>query len=126
MKILIVEDSNTLRYMFVNMLRDMGYKKLTAVASAEEALPLLTNDKFDLVFLDWNLPKMSGFDLLRYVRASPPIAGLNIVMVTTVHERSNIIKALQVGLQGYLLKPLQKNLILEKLKEIEGKLATSN
>jgi two-component system, chemotaxis family, chemotaxis protein CheY len=124
MKILLVEDSNTLRYMFVKMLRDLGYKDLTAVASAEEAMPVLSNDKFDLAFFDWNLPKMSGFDLLRYVRASPPIAGLNVVMVTTVHERSNIIKALQVGLQGYLLKPLQKDTLLEKIKEIEGKLAT--
>lgn len=123
MKILIVEDSNTLRYMFVKMVRELGYKDITAVGSAEEAMPLLSNEKFDLVFLDWNLPKMSGFDLLRYIRASPPIAASNVIMVTTVHERNNIIKALQVGLQGYMLKPIQKDLLLEKIKEIEGKLA---
>lgn len=122
MKILIVEDSNSLRYMFVKMLRDLNYKDLTAVGSAEEAMPLLSNEKFDLAFLDWNLPKMSGFDLLRYIRAAPPIAGLNVVMVTTVHEKSNIVRALQVGLQGYLLKPVQKDIVLQKLKEIEGKL----
>jgi two-component system chemotaxis response regulator CheY len=122
MRILVVEDSSTLRFMLVKMLRELGYTNLSAVGSAEEAMPMLSNDKYDLVLLDWNLPQMSGIDLLRYVRASPPIAKTSVIMVTTVHERNNILKALQVGLQGYMLKPIQKNIVAEKLKEIEEKL----
>ncbi len=123
MKILVVEDSNTLRYIIVKMLRDNGYKDVVAVGSAEEALPLLGKEKFDLLLLDWNLPQMSGFDLLRHIRATPPIAALNVVMVTTIHERQNILQALKVGLQGYILKPVKQEVLLGKVKEIEGKLA---
>lgn len=123
MKILIVEDSNTLRFMMIKMLKELGYKDLLAVATAEEALPIISNQKIDLVFLDWNLPRMSGYDLLRHIRSTPAIAALNIVMVTTMHERKNILQALKVGVQGYILKPVTKEVLLEKIKEIEGKAA---
>jgi len=122
MKILVVEDSNTLRYVMTKMLKEFGYKDFHAVESAEEALSLFKENQYDLMLLDWNLPKMSGFDLLKQLRADEKYNDLNIVMVTTMHERKKILKALQVGLQGYILKPLDAKIILEKLKEIESKL----
>lgn len=122
MKILVVEDSNTLRYIMTKMLKEFGYKDFHAVENAEEALRLIQKNEYNLMFLDWNLPKMSGFDLLRQLRANEQYNELNIVMVTTIHERAKILKALKVGLQGYILKPLDSKVVLEKLKEIESKL----
>jgi two-component system, chemotaxis family, chemotaxis protein CheY len=123
LQILIVDDSATLRYIVVKMIRELGYSTPLAVGSAEEALPVLSNQKIDLLLLDWNLPQMSGLDLLRHIRATSAMAGLNVVMVTTMHERKNILEALKVGLQGYLLKPINKDALSNKIKEIEGKLA---
>ena len=71
MKIMVVEDSNTLRYIIVKLLKEFGYKDFAAVDSAEEALGLLANQSYDLILLDWNLPKMSGFDFLKLIRTKP-------------------------------------------------------
>lgn len=122
MKIMIVEDSNTLRYIIVKLLKEHGYKNFSAVESAEEAMGLLATQPYDLILLDWNLPKMSGIDFLRYVRSKTEYNAVNIVMVTTMHERKNIVEALKHGLQGYILKPIDKKIVLGKLKEIEEKL----
>lgn len=124
MKILVIEDSNSLRYVVVKILKEYGYKDFNAVESAEEGLSLLERDKYNLILLDWNLPKMSGFDFLKLVRSKPEHNSVNIVMVTTMHERRHIVEALKNGLQGYILKPVDKKILLAKLKEIEDKLDT--
>jgi len=126
MKIMIVEDSNTLRYIIVKLLKEYGYKDFSAVESAEEALALLAAQSYNVILLDWNLPKMSGIDFLRLIRSKPQYNAMNIVMVTTMHERKHIVEALKNGLQGYILKPVDKKILLGKLKEIEEKLQDSN
>jgi two-component system chemotaxis response regulator CheY len=125
MRILIVEDSKMLRFMVVKMLQDAGYKDVTGVTSAEEALRVINENKPDLILLDWNLPKMSGFDLLQQIRKSSELSGLNVVMVTTEHDKGNILLALKVGLQGYILKPVNQEALLGKVKQIEGKLSST-
>lgn len=121
MKILVIDDSNALRFMMLKLLRDLGYRDVTAIGSAEEAVPLVYNEAFDLVLLDWNLPKMSGIDFLKYLKSNAKTEKIAVVMVTTVQERCNILQAIKVGLQGYLIKPLSKELLSAKLKEIESK-----
>lgn len=123
MKILVVEDSNALRYIIVKILKEYGYKEFNAVESAEEALALLGTQTYDLILLDWNLPRMSGIDFLKKIRSDPSKNSVNIVMVTTMHERRNIVEALKNGLQGYLLKPVDKKTLISKIKEIEEKTA---
>ncbi len=122
MKILVIDDSNALRFMMLKLLRDLGYRDITAIGSAEEAVPLVHNEAFDLVLLDWNLPKMSGIDFLKYLKSNAKTDKIAVVMVTTVQERCHILQAIKVGLQGYLIKPLSKELLSAKLKEIESKL----
>jgi len=106
----------------IKMLRDLGYKDVIGVGTAEEALPLISNQNFDVVFLDWNLPRISGLDLLKSIRAYSKYEKLSVVMVTTVQEKSNILQAIKIGLQGYLIKPISRELLLAKLKEIEAKI----
>lgn len=124
MKILLIDDSNALRFMMIKMLRDLGYKDVSAAASAEEAMPMVFNEGFDLVLLDWNLPKMSGIDFLRYLKKNSKTEKIPVVMVTTVHEKSNILQAIKVGLQGYIIKPISREILSEKIKEIELKIIT--
>ena len=121
MKILIIDDSNTSRYVAVKVIRDLGYKDVTAVASAEEGLVRLKGDKFDLVLLDWNLDGMSGVDFLKVVREDPSLKNIAVIMVTTVNERKNVVQALKLGVQGYIFKPVTKTMFDAKLKEIEAK-----
>jgi len=122
MKILIIDDSNTSRYVAVKIIRDLGYKDFADVPSAEDGLVRLKAEKFDLVLLDWNLDGMSGVDFLKVVREDPSLKNIAVIMVTTVNERKNVIQALKLGVQGYLFKPVTKNLIDTKLKEIESRL----
>lgn len=122
MKILIIDDSNSLRFMMVKLLKDIGYKNITALGSAEEAFPLLSNDQYDLILLDWNLPVISGLDFLKQIRSNPKTDKIAVIMVTTVHEKANILQALKIGVQGYILKPVDRSKLEEKLKQIEAEL----
>jgi two-component system, chemotaxis family, chemotaxis protein CheY len=124
-KILIIDDSNSLRFMMVKLLKDIGYKNLTALGSAEEALPLLEKDEHDVILLDWNLPVLSGIDFLRRIRSNPKTDKIAVIMVTTVHEKANILQALKIGVQGYILKPVDRSKLEEKLKQIEAELKTA-
>ncbi len=125
MKILIIDDSNSLRFMMVKLLKDMGYRNLTALASAEEALPLLENEEHDLILLDWNLPVLSGLDFLKRIRSNPKTEKIAVIMVTTVHEKANILQALKIGVQGYILKPVDRLKLEDKLKQVEAELRTA-
>jgi two-component system chemotaxis response regulator CheY len=111
--------------MMVKLLKEIGYKNLTALGSAEEALPLIEKEEYDLVLLDWNLPVLSGLEFLKKIRANPKTEKIAVVMVTTVHEKANILQALKIGVQGYILKPVERSKLEEKLKQIEAELKTA-
>ncbi|MBN1600385.1 MAG: response regulator [Chitinispirillaceae bacterium] len=120
MKILIIDDSNSLRFMMVKLLKDIGYRNITALGSADEALPLLSKEHYDLILLDWNLPVISGLDFLKQIRSNPKTEKIAVIMVTTVHEKANILQALKIGVQGYILKPVERSKLEEKIKLIEA------
>lgn len=127
MKILVIDDSSTIRLLMVKMLRELGYSDLTiASSSAEEAIPITTNNQFDLILSDWNFPKMSGLDFVKYLKSAPRTQKIPIIMVTTIHARSAILKALKAGVQGYILKPIRKEILSAKLLEIEEKIKAAN
>lgn len=122
MKILTIDDSNSLRFMMVKLLKDIGYRNITALGSAEEALPLISKEHYDLILLDWNLPVISGLDLLKQIRSNPKTEKIAVIMVTTVHEKANILQALKIGVQGYILKPVERSKLEEKIKQIEAEI----
>jgi two-component system chemotaxis response regulator CheY len=122
MNILVVDDSNSARYVAVKTLRDIGYKNVTGSESGEDALLRVNKEKFDLILLDWNMGGMSGLDFLKQLRADHSHDKTAVIMVTTVNEKSNVIMALKVGIQGYFFKPLNAAALGTKLKELEAKL----
>jgi len=103
----------------VKILRELGYSDFSVVSTAEEAIPLAFNNSFDVILTDWNLPKMSGLDLVKHLKNTPETQNVPIIMITSIHDRSAILKALKAGVQGYILKPINKEIVSAKLREIE-------
>ena len=126
MKILVIDDSNSARYVLVKILRDLGYKEIAAVESAEEGLKNCKNRTFDLILLDWRLGGMSGLDFLKRIRADPELKKIAVIMVTTVNERNQVVQALKLGIQGYFFKPVTKELMEAKLLEMEARIRAAS
>lgn len=115
MKALVVDDSRSMRSIIGKQLRELGIE-VTEAASGLEALDALRlQSPFDLMLVDWNMPHMDGFELLRKVRADQAHEDLPIMMVTTESEMSQVAIALEGGANEYLMKPFDRQALLEKL-----------
>jgi len=118
MKILIVDDFSTMRGIVKNLLRDIGYTNVSEADDGTTALPMLQNGNFDFLVTDWNMPGMSGLELLKAVRATPRLANLPVLMVTAEAKREQIVEAAQSGVSGYVVKPFTANTLKEKMDKI--------
>lgn len=118
MKILIVDDFSTMRRIIKNLLRDLGFTNTHEADDGSTALPVLQNGNFNFLISDWNMPGMTGLDLLKAVRADPKINKLPVLMVTAESKREQIIEAAQAGVNGYVVKPFTAATLEEKIKKI--------
>jgi len=117
MKILIVDDFSTMRRIIKN-LRDLGFTNTAEADDGNTALPMLQSGNFDFLVTDWNMPGMSGIDLLRAVRADDRLKHLPVLMVTAEAKRDQIIEAAQAGVNGYVVKPFTAQALKEKIEKI--------
>ncbi|MBF0256969.1 MAG: chemotaxis response regulator CheY [Gammaproteobacteria bacterium] len=118
MKILVVDDFSTMRRIIKNLLRDLGFSNIHEADDGTTALPLLKTGNFDFLVSDWNMPGMTGIDLLRAVRANPKLKTLPVLMVTAESKREQIIEAAQAGVNGYVVKPFTAITLKEKIEKI--------
>ncbi len=118
MKILIVDDFSTMRRIIKNLLRDLGFNNTVEADDGSTALPVLKNGGIDFLVTDWNMPGMSGLELLEQVRADPSLAKLPVLMVTAEAKREQIIRAAQAGVNGYVVKPFTAAVLKEKINKI--------
>ncbi len=127
MKILVVDDFSTMRRIVRNLLVELGFSNplIQEADDGENALIMLRNQPFDLVVTDWNMPNMSGIDLLRAIRAEASLKGLPVLMVTAENNRDQIIAAAQAGVNGYIVKPFTAITLKEKLGKIFERIAAS-
>ena len=115
MRALIIEDSRAMRSILAGILGEAGIEVDLAI-DAEEALAILEKEcDFDFALVDWNLPAMSGLDLVRAIREMPAIAGMRLMMVTTETQLNRVEEALEAGADEYIMKPFDKEMLLEKL-----------
>ena len=124
-RILIVDDFSTMRRIVKNLLADLGF---TITAEAEDgsgALAMLRAEPFDFVVTDWNMPVMTGIELLKAIRADAKLKTLPVLMVTADAKREQIIEAAQCGVNGYIIKPFTAQTLEEKLGKIFERLAAS-
>lgn len=118
MKILIVDDFSTMRRIIKNLLRDLGFTNTSEADDGASALPMLQSGSFDFLVTDWNMPGMTGIDLLKAVRADDKLKNLPILMVTAEAKRDQIIEAAQAGVNGYVVKPFTAAVLKEKIEKI--------
>ncbi|MDY0208542.1 MAG: chemotaxis response regulator CheY [Pseudomonas sp.] len=118
MKILIVDDFSTMRRIIKNLLRDLGFTNTAEADDGATALPMLQSGSFDFLVTDWNMPIMSGLDLLREVRADDKLKHLPVLMVTAEAKRDQIITAAQAGVNGYVVKPFTAETLKDKIEKI--------
>jgi two-component system chemotaxis response regulator CheY len=118
MKILIVDDFSTMRRIIKNLLRDLGFTNTQEADDGATALPMLKNGDFDFLVTDWNMPGMTGIELLKHVRADEKLVSIPVLMVTAEAKRDQIIEAAQAGVNGYVVKPFTAQVLKEKIDKI--------
>ena len=118
MSILVVDDFSTMRRIISNVLRQLGYENITEAEDGTKALAILDTQQIDFVITDWNMPQMSGLDLLKAIRANKDKKHIPVLMVTAEAMQENIIAAAQAGVNNYIVKPFDAKTLSEKINKI--------
>lgn len=115
MRALIVDDSRAIRTIIKKMLSEVGFEVFEAADGVEALRRLKEMDQPDVLLVDWNMPEMNGYDLLRAVRGDAQYDKVPLMMVTSETELGQMAKALEAGANEYVMKPFTKDVITEKL-----------
>ena len=118
MKILVVDDFSTMRRIVKNLLRDLGFTNTHEADDGSTAWPILQSGDFDFLITDWNMPGMTGIELLQKVRADERLKTLPVLMVTAEAKRDQIVAAAQAGVNGYVVKTFRAAALKEKIEKI--------
>ncbi len=119
-KILVVDDFATMRKIIKNILTQLGFKDIIEADDGTTALELLKKQKVDLIISDWNMPKMSGIDLLKAVRSDENLKDIKFIMVTAEAQKENVVEAIKHGVNQYVVKPFTPETLKEKLEKVFG------
>lgn len=118
LKVLVAEDVGLMRNLLRGMLESIGIKQTQLVGDGRTALAELRNGSYDLVIADWHMPELNGLDLLRRIRADANLKELPFLMVTSEEDSKFVDAALQAGANGFLSKPISRNVLIEKIADI--------
>ena len=118
MKILTVDDFSTMRRIIRNMLRQLGYSNIVEAEDGTVALSLLKREKVDFVISDWNMPNMSGLELLKAIRADEHLKPTPFLLVTAEALKENVVEAVKAGVNNYVVKPFTAEMLKEKIDAI--------
>jgi two-component system chemotaxis response regulator CheY len=121
-KILIVDDFATMRKVIRNLLKQLGYENIVEAEDGVAALRILRSQKIDLVISDWNMPNMTGLELLKEVRADEELKATPFLMVTAEALQDNVIAAVKAGVNNYIVKPFTAEVLNEKIVKILEKI----
>lgn len=116
MRILVVDDSSTMRRIIINTLNKLGYKECHEAANGREGVERLATIQVDMVITDWNMPEMSGIEFIRAVRGNEATKHLPVLMVTTNAAQDDIVQALHAGVNNYVVKPFTPDTIKDKIE----------
>jgi two-component system chemotaxis response regulator CheY len=117
-RFLVVDDFSTMRRIVRNLLKELGYTNVEEAEDGAAALQRLRGERFDFVVSDWNMPNMTGLQLLQAIRADGVLKSLPVLMITAEARKENIIEAAQAGANGYIVKPFTAATLDEKLAKI--------
>lgn len=120
MPILIVDDYKTMLKIIENLLKQLGFQTIVEATDGKAALDKIKEQEFGLIISDWNMEPMSGFDLLKEVRANPKTKSIPFIMVTAESKPENVIAAKAAGVSNYIIKPFNANTLKAKIAAVLG------
>ena len=120
MPILVVDDYKTMVRIIKNLLKQLGFNNVDEAADGTEALEKLRKQSFGLVISDWNMEPMTGFELLREVRADEKLKATPFIMVTAESKTENVIAAKKAGVNNYIVKPFNAGTLKSKMTTVIG------
>ncbi|NOT24524.1 MAG: response regulator [Acidobacteria bacterium] len=123
MRVLIVDDSSTMRRIIANTLKKLGYDDVVEAGDGTEGLQKVAQGKPGLILTDWNMPKMDGREFVKTLRTQSGMEAVPVLMVTTHAERTDVVLALQAGVNDYVVKPFTPETLKEKIEALLGKTA---
>lgn len=115
MNILLVDDSNTMRRIQENQLKELGISNILHAEDGKAALKMLSANPVDMILLDWNMPIMDGLTCLKQIRSDSTYKNVKVIMCTSESEKSRVLEALKAGANNYIVKPFDKAVLKEKL-----------
>jgi two-component system, chemotaxis family, chemotaxis protein CheY len=118
MRVLIVDDYNTMIRIIRNLLKQLGFEKIDDACDGSAALAKMHELKYDLVISDWNMEPMTGYDLLKHVRSDPALAATPFIMVTAESKTENVIAAKKAGVSNYIVKPFNAQTLQSKIEAV--------
>lgn len=118
MNILVVDDFSTMRRIVKNLLKELGFSKFDEADDGSNAWPMVQSGKYDFIVSDWNMPEMTGIDLLRHVRADARLKDTPFLLITAEAKRSQILEAAEAGVDGYIVKPFTAATLNAKIQKI--------
>lgn len=117
-KVIFVEDSPTMRRIIMNSLNKIGFSDVTEAENGIDALDKMGEKPWDMVITDWNMPEMNGEELVREIRSKPHFKELPIMMITTRGMQDDVMNAIKMGVNGYIVKPFTPEILKKKISEI--------
>ncbi len=117
-KVLVVDDSSVMRQIIKKNLKELGFGDISDAEDGAAGLKKLGEGAIDLVVSDWNMPKMTGIEFLKAVRADANLKGTNFLMVTSEADKEKIMEAVEAGVNQYIVKPFNANQLEEKIQAI--------
>jgi len=117
-KFLVVDDSLTMRRIVINTLKSIGFDNIVEAADGKDAVAKLMSEGADFLITDWNMPEMSGLDLTKWVRANQQFAEIPILMITTRGNKEDVIEAMKMRVNNYIVKPFTAPGLKEKIDQI--------
>ncbi len=117
-KVLVVDDFATMRRIVKGVLKQLGFTDIIEAEDGSLALEELKKEKIGLIVSDWNMPNMTGLDLLKAVRGDDNLRGIPFIMVTAEGQKENVVEAVKSGVSNYIVKPFTPETFSEKLHKI--------
>ncbi|RMH64993.1 MAG: response regulator [Calditrichaeota bacterium] len=117
-KVIFVEDSPTMRRIIMNSLNKIGISQVVEAENGVDALEKIGDQDFDMVITDWNMPEMNGEELVKELRGSSKYKDTPILMITTRGMQDDVMTAIKMGVNGYIVKPFTPEVLKKKMSEI--------
>ena len=118
MSVLVVDDYNTMIRIIRNLLKQLGFENVDDASDGPAALAKMRAKNYGLVISDWNMEPMTGYDLLKNVRADPTIGKTPFIMVTAESKTENVIAAKKAGVNNYIVKPFNAQTLQQKIASV--------